>query len=60
MAKDANELVVRKLDVVIGLLQHLLALELSKNGATQEQIRKHLHVAQSTVVKMLQGIKKEK
>ena len=60
MAKDANELVARKLDIVIGLLQHLLVLELSKNGVTQEQIGKHLHVAKSTVVKMLQGIKKEK
>ena len=59
MAKDANELVARKLDIVIGLLQHLLVLELSKNGVTQEQIGKHLHVAKSTVVKMLQGIKKE-
>ena len=49
-----------KLDTVIALLQHLLALELAKSGVKQAVIAKHLHVATATVVKMMQGIKKEK
>jgi predicted transcriptional regulator len=59
MAKDNYQSIGKKLDVVIELLQRLLALELTKGGATQEAIGKHLHVAKATVVKMLQGIKKE-
>jgi len=60
MAKDTNQTIEKKLDVVIELLQHLLALELSKSGVTQEVIGKRLHVAEATVVEMLKGIKKEK
>jgi predicted transcriptional regulator len=60
MAKDTNQTIEKKLDAVIELLQHLLALELSKNGVTQEVIGKRLHVAKATVVEMLKGIKKEK
>jgi predicted transcriptional regulator len=59
MAQDNNQTIARKLDVVIELLQRLLALELARSGATQETIGKHLHVAKATVVKMLQGVKKE-
>jgi hypothetical protein len=60
MAKDTNQTIEKKIDVVIELLQHLLALELSKSGATQELIGKRLHVAKATVVEMLKGVKKEK
>jgi predicted transcriptional regulator len=59
MGKDSNE-VERKLDILIGLSRHLLALELFKSGVTQEAIAKHLHIAKATVVEMLKGIKKEK
>jgi orotate phosphoribosyltransferase-like protein len=49
-----------KLDAITELLQNLLALELSKNGLTHEQIRKHLHVRKQTINKMLKGVKKER
>ena len=60
MAKDTNQTIEKKLNVVIELLQHLLALELSKSSVTQEVIGKRLHVAKATVVEMLKGVKKEK
>ena len=47
-----------KLDEVIELLQHLLILELAKNGVSQEDIGKHIHIAKSTVVKKMKGTKK--
>lgn len=48
-----------KLDTIIELLQHLLALELARAGATQEEIGKHLHVAKATVVQMLRGLNRD-
>ena len=52
--------VEKKLNSIIELLQQLVALELSRNGVTQEIIGKRLHVAKNTVVEMLKGVKKEK
>lgn len=60
MAKGNNQIIEKKLDTLIELLQRLLALELLKNGVTMQEIGKHLHVATKTVVKMLAGVKKEK
>lgn len=54
-----NRKVEEKLDRVIELLQHLLALELAKGGVTQAAIGKHLKVAKSSVVKMLKDFKKD-
>lgn len=48
-----------KLDTVIDLLRHLLALELSKSGVPRDVIGKHLHIAKASVVEMLVGVKKE-
>ena len=48
-----------KLDRVVELLQQLVALELSRRGATQQAIGKNIRVAKASVVKMLAGIKKE-
>lgn len=59
MDKD-NNILEKKLDTVIELLRHHLALELSKAGVSMPEIGKHLHVATATVVKMLKGVKKEK
>lgn len=59
MTKDSNKAIGKKLNVVIGLLQYLLALELYKSGVKQDVIAKHLHVAKATVVKMLLGVKRE-
>ena len=60
MAKSINQITEKKLDIVIELLQHLVALELSKSGVTQKVIGKRLHVAKATVVEMLKGVRKEK
>ncbi len=57
---DTNKAIEKKLEDVIVLLQHLVAIELSRSGATQEAIGKQLHVAKATVVEMLKGVKKEK
>jgi predicted transcriptional regulator len=45
----------RKLDMTIGLLQHLLALELAREGVKQQAIAKHLRVATASVNRMLKG-----
>ncbi|MEJ1967426.1 MAG: hypothetical protein WDN03_02125 [Rhizomicrobium sp.] len=58
MAKEAGSKLEQKLDTAIGLLQHLLALELAKGGVPQQEIAKHIHVANATVVKMLKGVKR--
>lgn len=58
MKKDNEAIVTAKLDEVIALLQHLVALQLSDRGVTQEAIGKSIHVAKATVVKMLAGAKK--
>ncbi|KKT96557.1 MAG: hypothetical protein UW97_C0008G0014 [Parcubacteria group bacterium GW2011_GWA2_45_15] len=61
MSNENNNIGIEKrLNVVIELLQNLLALELSKGGVTQDVISKRLHVAKATVVEMLKGVKKEK
>lgn len=47
-----------KLDVIILLLQHLLAADLYRNNIPKDIIGKKLCIAKATVVKMLDGIKK--
>ena len=60
MVNDNNQIIEKKLETLIELLQNFLAIELWKNGVTQEAIGKRLRVAKATVVEMLKGIKKEK
>ena len=48
----------KKLDMAIGLLQYLLALELARDGVPQQAIAKHLHVATASANKMLKGAKR--
>lgn len=60
MTKERDDAAVAtKLDRVIELLEHLVALELSRRGATQQAIGKSIRAAKATVVKMLAGTKKE-
>ena len=59
MAKNPKQTIEEKLDVVIELLQYLLALELSKRGVAKADIRKRLRVGSATVTGMLKGIKEE-
>jgi hypothetical protein len=56
---DNDELVQKKLDTIIDLLRHLVALEFSNRGVPRDIIGKQLHIAKSTVVEMLKGIKSE-
>jgi predicted transcriptional regulator len=59
MSDDRREqLLLGKLDKIQATLQHILALELAREGVTKQQIAKHLHVAKATVVSMLKGTKK--
>jgi predicted transcriptional regulator len=58
MAKTRNNSVEQKLDEAVGLLQHLLAIELAREGVPKQAIAKHIHVATATVVEMLKGVKK--
>lgn len=58
--KEAPSKVEDKLDEVIGLLQYLVALELSKAGVPQSTIGKHLHVAKASVVQMLRGVSRQR
>jgi len=56
---DNDELTQKKLDTIIDLLRHLVALELSSRGVSRDIIGKRLHIAKSTVVDMLKGIRSE-
>lgn len=57
---DNDQIIEKKLNVVIVLLQNLLALELCKNGVPQGEICKRLHVTNTRVGEMLRGVKREK
>ena len=59
MKPNVEKLMIQKLDTVIGLLRHLIAIELSVRGVPKQQIGKHLSVAKAKVVQMLKGIKDE-
>lgn len=52
-----NDILTEKAGEIIELLQNLLAIELWRNGVSQAEIGKRLHVAKATVVKMLKGMK---
>ena len=56
--KDSGTSLEQKLDTAIGLLQHLVALELAREGVPQQAIAKHLRVATASVNKMLKGTKR--
>ena len=56
--KDNGMDLEKKLDTAIGLLQHLLALELAREGVPQQAIAKHLRVATASVSKMLKGTRR--
>lgn len=56
MASKTETLIERKLDTMILLAQHQLALDLFKAGVSKEDIGKHLHVAKAKVVAMLKVV----
>jgi NADH:ubiquinone oxidoreductase subunit E len=55
-----DDIIEKKLDKIIELLQKLLAVELFINNANMADISKNLHVATAKVVHMLKGINKRK
>jgi hypothetical protein len=55
-----NDPVLKKLDAIIKLLQHLLAVELHRDNVPNDAIGKKLCVAKAKVVDMMKGIKKKK
>lgn len=59
MTKGDDSALVKKLDTVIGLLKHLVVLELARQGATQQSIAKHIHASKSSVVEMLKGTRRD-
>jgi predicted transcriptional regulator len=58
--KVAPKTDTEKLDEVIRLLQISNAIQLHKDGVTQEQIGKTLGIAKASVNQVLKGIKKDK
>jgi hypothetical protein len=56
----AADRIDEKLDTIIELLKHLVAVELARGGVPQSKIAKRIKLATATVNKMLQGIKKER
>lgn len=57
MAKDSTADVGQTLEEIRQLLQHLLALELSKSGMNLADIAKSLHIAKASAGKLLSGVK---
>lgn len=60
MAKNSQQPQEQTLEEIKFLLQHLLAMELYKNGVSTADIAKHLHIAKASAVKLLKGVKREK
>jgi predicted transcriptional regulator len=59
MDKSGNDSIDKKLDTILDLLRHILALQLATRGVRHAEIGKHLHVAKATVGKMLKGVRDE-
>ena len=57
MAKAPRPVVEQKLDEIIRLLKHLLAVELARTGMPKDAIGRNLKVAQADVVALLKGAK---
>ena len=55
--KNQHTLIENKIDRIIYLLEHLLALELNKTNLARNGIRTHLVIDKKKVNKMLNGIK---
>ncbi len=56
--KNSGTGLEQKLDTAIGLLQHLLAIELSREGVPHQVIAKHLRVATARIGTMLKGVRR--
>ena len=57
---EKNNQQLKKLDRIVYLLEHLLAIQLLKTGLTWTEIAKHMIADKAKINKMLKGIKKDK
>lgn len=57
MKQSESALIAEKLDVVIALLQQIVAMQMAEKGMSRSSIAKKLHLAKATVVDMLKGTK---
>lgn len=58
MGKQVTNDTNRKLDVMIGLLQHLVAIELWKGGVAQAEIGNRLDISAGSANKFVKGVKR--
>lgn len=56
--KTEFEIVIEKLDKIISLQEHLIAIQLYRGNATQDEIAKNLHTSKTDVNNMVKGLKK--
>lgn len=56
--KKPSDPIEQKLETIIDLLKHLLALQLAKSGVKQTAIAKHIRVATAKVGHLLEGVKR--
>ena len=51
--------IAKSIEELKKLLQHLIAIQLYKSGATQDEIAKNLKITKPTINRMVKGVKKE-
>ena len=51
--------IAKSIEELKKLLQHLIAIQLYKGGATQDEIAKNLKITKPTINRMVKGVKKE-
>lgn len=56
--KKPHDVIEQKLDTIIELLKHSLAIQLAQSRVKQTVIAKHIRVANAKVGKLLQGVKR--
>ncbi len=57
--KKADDVIEKKLDTIVDLLKHLVALELARSGVRQTVIAKQVKMATAKVGKLLVGVKRD-
>jgi hypothetical protein len=59
MASENKESIEKQLNMLIELMQTLVALELSKCGVPQREIGKRLHLRTTRIAAMVKGVTKQ-
>lgn len=58
MPKDHDSAVIERLDRIVSLLQHMLALQLAEKGVPHQVIGKRIRAAKASVGEMLKGVER--